>query len=311
MFVKGMQSFDRFVIKIDEDNNKLKDILIDELGFSTRSISKMKREKNIFVNGKVVKPSIEVRRGDLVEIEVSEEGSNFLPQNLDVSVLYEDFDLLLVDKPAFMVVHPSKSHFENTLANFVSFRVKNSEEKYRIRFVNRIDMNTSGIVTVAKNAYAHHSLSIDMGKNKVEKEYIAVVRGRMEKDGGVIDEPIFRPTDDSITRVVDERGQKSVTHYEVIERLYDATVVKIRLETGRTHQIRVHLSHLGHGIIGDELYGFIDENLINRQALHAYKFGFFQPREKNWVEVKSNLPEDILDLIEKLGGNKLKLTEKI
>ena len=118
-----------------------------------------------------------------------------------------------------------------------------------------------------------------------------------------INEPIYRPTEDSIKRIVDEKGQASITHYKVLERLNDATVVEVKLETGRTHQIRVHMSHIGHGIIGDELYGYVDEHLINRQALHAYSLSFNQPRTKENLEFKAELPNDIKNLIEKLRKN--------
>ncbi len=212
--------------------------------------------------------------------------------------------------------------------------------------MNRLDMNTSGLVIVAKNAYAHHTLSQDMSNDKVEKSYITVVHGIVTNDKGTINQPIYRPTEDSIKRVVDDRGQESITHYKVIERLKDATVLQVKLgtinqpiyrptedsikrvvddrgqesithykvierlkdatvlqvklETGRTHQIRVHMNYIGHGIIGDELYGYVNEELINRQALHAYKLDFEQPRTKEKLSFEAELPKDIKNLIEKL-----------
>ena len=226
--------------------------------------------------------------------------ANFEPQNLEMGILYDDFDIIMVDKPPYMVVHPTKSHFDGTVANGVTDFIIKKGEKVKVRFVNRLDMNTSGLVIVAKNAYAHHVLSTDMSENLVEKKYIAVVKGVMQEDEGTIDAPIYRPTDDSIKRVVDERGQRSITHYSVIERLDDATVVELKLETGRTHQIRVHLAHLGYGIIGDELYGYVDENLIKRQALHAYSLKFKQPRTREDLEFKAEIPDDMKELIKKL-----------
>lgn len=201
-----------------------------------------------------------------------------------------------------MVVHPTKSHFENTLANHMMYNIESSKEKYKIRFVNRLDMDTSGLVVVAKSAYSHHIMSQDMADDNIKKEYIAVVDGVMKQEKGTIDAPIYRGSMDSIIRVVDERGQRSITHYEVLERLDNATVVKLVLETGRTHQIRVHLSHIGHGIIGDKLYGIDDDNLINRQALNAYRLTFRQPRMRNEITVKNELPNDMVELIKKLGG---------
>lgn len=304
MFIEGKQEWNKFMIEVEEEM-KLKDFLLDVMEFSTRSVSKMKREKLLFVNGEFQKPSITIRKGDIIEIPIDEEMSDFLSQDLGVELLYEDFDILLMNKPSFMVVHPTKSHFDGTLANHVINYIEKSGESYKIRFVNRLDMNTSGIVVLAKNAYAHHILSKDMGDNLVKKEYIAIVDGVMEDDEGTIDLPIMRESMESILRVVDEKGQRSITHYRVIERMNNATVVGLLLETGRTHQIRVHLSSIGHGIIGDELYGKVDESLINRQALHACRISLNQPRMKNRIEIKSQLPDDMKLLIEKLGGKSI------
>ena len=212
----------------------------------------------------------------------------------------DDFDIIMVNKPPFMVVHPTKSHYNNTIANGITDYIIKNDEKVKVRFVNRLDMNTSGLVIVAKNAYAHHTLSQDMSNDKVEKSYITVVHGIVTNDKGTINQPIYRPTEDSIKRVVDDRGQESITHYKVIERLKDATVLQVKLETGRTHQIRVHMNYIGHGIIGDELYGYVNEELINRQALHAYKLDFEQPRTKEKLSFEAELPKDIKNLIEKL-----------
>lgn len=304
VFIEGRQDWNKFVIKVEEEM-RLKDFLLDVMEFSTRSVSKMKREKLLYVNGEFQKPSITIKPGDIIEIPIDEEMSDFVSQDLNVKVLYEDFDILVMDKPPFMVVHPTKSHFDGTLANHVINYIEKTGESYKIRFVNRLDMNTSGIVVLAKNAYAHHILSKDMSDDLMKKEYIAVVDGVMENDEGTIDLPIMRESMDSILRVVDERGQRSVTHYKVLERMKNATVVGLVLETGRTHQIRVHLSNIGHGIIGDELYGKVDESLINRQALHACKIGLNQPRMKNRINIVSQLPEDMKLLIEKLGGKSI------
>ena len=300
MFRKEDQKYN-IISYINEDENlTLKEVLLDKLNFSVRSLSKMKRYKTVKVNNQYIKPSDTVKKGDLIEVEIIEDMAEFQPQNLNLDILYDDFDIIMVNKPPFMVVHPTKSHFENTIANGVTDYIIKQKEKVKIRFVNRLDMNTSGLVIVAKNPYAQFVLSSDMKDDKVEKMYIAVVKGIVKEDFGTINEPIYRPTDDSVKRIVHEDGQPSVTHFEVIERLKDATVLKLRLETGRTHQIRVHLSHIGHGIIGDELYGHVDENLINRQALHAYSLKFNQPRTREILEFKAPLPKDMEELIEKL-----------
>ena len=302
MFKKEYQKYN-LISYTNEEELTLKEVLLDKLNFSVRSISKMKREQSVLVNGIFKKPSTKLKKGDLIEVKIEEDMANFESQNLNLDIIYDDFDIIMVNKPPFMVVHPTKSHFDNTIANGVTYYINEKSEKVKIRFVNRLDMNTSALVIVAKNPYAQHTLSLHMSNDNVEKKYITVVKGIVKDDEGTIDEPIYRPTEDSIKRVVDERGQASVTHYKVLERLDDATVLEVKLETGRTHQIRVHMSHIGHGIIGDELYGYVDENLINRQALHAYSLVFNQPRTKEKLEFKADLPNDIKCLIEKLRKN--------
>lgn len=303
MFRKEDQKYNIILYINEEENLTLKEVLLDKLNFSVRSLSKMKRYKTVKVNNKYIKPGDKIEKGDLIQVEIMEDMADFKPQDLNLEILYDDFDIIMVNKPPFMVVHPTKSHFDNTIANGITYYIKEKNEKVKVRFVNRLDMNTSGLVIVAKNAYAHHTLSVDMGNDAVEKKYITVVKGIIENDEGTINEPIYRPTEDSIKRIVDEKGQASITHYKVLERLNDATVVEVKLETGRTHQIRVHMSHIGHGIIGDELYGYVDENLINRQALHAYSLSFNQPRTKENLEFKAELSNDIKNLIEKLRKN--------
>ena len=299
MFRKEQQKYNVISYTCDEECT-LKEILLDKLQFSVRSLSKMKREQSVLVNGNFTKPSTKIKKGDLIEVKIEEDMANFEPQDLNLDILYDDFDIIMVNKPPFMVVHPTKSHNDKTIANGVTDYIIKQNEKVKLRFVNRLDMNTSGLVIVAKNAYAHHTLSLDMGENKVEKKYITVVKGIVKDEFGTINAPIYRPTEDSVKRVVDERGQASVTHYKVLERLNDATVLEVKLETGRTHQIRVHMAHIGHGIIGDELYGYVDEALINRQALHAYSLAFEQPRTKEELKFEAKLPKDIEELIQKL-----------
>ena len=300
MFRKEDQKYNLISYINEYENLTLKEVLLDKLNFSVRSLSKMKRYKTVKVNNKYIKPSEMVKKGDLIEVEICEDMANFHPQDLNLDIIYDDFDIIMVNKPPFMVVHPTKSHFESTIANGITHYIIGKKEEVKVRFVNRLDMNTSGLVIVAKNPYAQFVLSSDMKDDKFEKMYIAVVKGIVEEDNGTINAPIYRPTDESVKRIVDEKGQHSVTHFEVIERLKDATVLKLILETGRTHQIRVHLNHIGHGIIGDELYGYVDEDLINRQALHAYSLKFQQPRTREDLEFKAKLPEDMEKLIEKL-----------
>ena len=299
MFSKNEQKYNKMIYVVEEETT-LKKILLDRLNFSVRSLSKFKKYKTISVNGEFKKFDKKVTPGDIIKIKIEEEMANFEPQDLNIKIIYDDFDIIMVDKPPYMVVHPTKSHINNTIANGVTSYIIEKDEKVKVRFVNRLDMNTSGLVIVAKNAYAHHTLSLDMGLNKIEKKYITVVKGILKEDVGTINEPIYRENEESIKRIVHPDGQSSITHYKVLKRLNDATVLEVKLETGRTHQIRVHMNHIGHGIIGDELYGYVNEDLINRQALHAYSLKFEQPRTKEKLEFVAELPEDILNLIQKL-----------
>jgi len=299
LFDKELQKYNLMSYR-NEDTSILKDVLLDKLNFSVRSLSRMKREKSILVNGEFEKLNTKLKSGDLIEVKINEDKANFEPQDLKLNILFDDFDIIMIDKPPLMVVHPTKSHVDNTIANGVTHFIDEKGENVKIRFVNRLDMNTSGLVIVAKNAYAHHVLSDDMKYDKVEKKYITIVKGVLKDDKGVIDAPIYRSTDDSIKRVVDDRGQRAITHYKVLERLKDATVLEVELFTGRTHQIRVHMEYIGHGIIGDELYGYMDESLITRQALHAYSLKFEQPRTREVLKFDSNIPKDMKDLIDKL-----------
>lgn len=303
MLIKENQKYNLISYVVEDEKIILKDLLLNKLNMSVRFLSKIKKDKSIFINKKFKKFDYEVEKGDLIEIKINEEMSNFESQNIDIEIVYEDFDIIIVNKPPFMVVHPTKSHVNETLANALTYYFQNKKEKPRIRFVNRLDMNTSGLLVVAKNAYAHHILSEDMGEKEVSKKYLTVVKGIVKEDSGTVNAPIYRPTEDSIKRIVHEDGQKSITHFKVIERLEDATVLEILLETGRTHQIRVHMNHIGHPIIGDELYGYVNEDLINRQALHALKLEFKQPRTRENLTFEANVSKDIKNLIDKLRGN--------
>lgn len=293
--IYGLQKYNE-INYICQKETTLKEFLIEK-GISSRMMVKLKREKGIFVNGDLRRVAHDLNKGDRVRIVMNEEKNNFELQDIELEVLYEDYDLLIVNKQPFIVVHPTKSHPNGTIANSVANYLDKRGENIKIRFINRLDMNTSGLLIIGKNPFSQHVLSKDMSENLIDKEYLTLVHGSLEEDEGTIDKPIYRPTDDSIKRVVDERGQRSITHYKVVKRLKGATLVKIKLETGRTHQIRVHMSDMGHPIVGDELYGSADEEIIKRQALHAYKLNLSQPRTKERLSIESGLPSDIKDAI--------------
>lgn len=299
MWQKKLQKYNKLVWKCQQDN-KLKSEILDKMNISVRMICNLKREKSVYLNGENVPLHTQVKKDDLIEINLPEEANDYLSQNLEIKVIYEDCDLLVVEKPHGMVVHPTKNHQENTMLNGIKYYFENNEIKSKVRFVNRLDRDTSGILIVAKNAYAHSVLTKDTSMWDMYKKYIAVVRGCLQ-DSGTIDLPICQ-SEDGINRIVHEDGQKSITHYRTIRSNEKASLLELELETGRTHQIRVHMSHLGHPLYGDELYGG-EMDMISRQALHCIQLGFYSPRIEDEIIVKTKLQDDIEELIIKLGLN--------
>lgn len=296
--------------KVDKkyDGIVIRQFLKEELELSTRLIRSASIEKRILVNNIPVRMRCVLKEGDVVTIKLSKnESQNITPEKMDLNIVYEDDDILVLNKPPFMVVHPTKSHQSGTLANGVLNYFQETEQNCIVRLVSRLDMNTSGLIIIAKNQFAHMTLSKEMQKNALEKRYIAIVHGHLDEMEGTINAPIYKLDDEesAFKRVVDERGQESITHYKVIKRLKDSDVVECLLETGRTHQIRVHLSHLGHPIYGDTLYGYgeEEEDLIKRQALHAYGLNFKSPKTKEELSLRADLPQDMQELIEKLDNN--------
>lgn len=292
-----------YEITAKEATLKLRNYLKMNLKLSTRFMRSAACDGRILVNGKIVTLAYILKTGDKLELQLDkEESQNVEPQKMDLDILFEDEDIVIVNKPIGMVVHPTKSYQLDTLSNGLLYHFKENGEQCIVRLVSRLDMNTSGLVIVAKNQYSHMALARDLHElTSYEKSYIAVVHGHLKEEMGTIDLPILRAEEDSIKRIVDERGQRSVTHFNVLENFNGAQLVKLTLETGRTHQIRVHLSHLGNPIFGDTLYGIEgDESYIERQALHAYRLVFPHPRTGKIIEIESDIPKDILDLINKI-----------
>lgn len=286
--------------KITKDYNlkKIKEFLKEQLGLSTRLIRGAAIDKRIKVNGNAVKMNYVVKENDKIEINLSkEESQDFKPEKMSLNIVYEDEDILVLNKEPFMVVHPTKSHQTGTLANGILYYFKESSQNCIVRLVSRLDMNTSGLIIIGKNQYSHMTLSNEMKTDKFRKRYLALVHGNLRELEGTINGAIYRPEQESFKRIVDPRGQESITHYRVVERYKDADLVECLLETGRTHQIRVHLCHLGHPIWGDSLYGTKDDEFISRQALHAYGLDFYSPKTKIPLSLRAELPEDIKNLI--------------
>ncbi|SFC30523.1 RluA family pseudouridine synthase [Clostridium uliginosum] len=291
-------------VKDVEDKIKIREYLKAKLELSTRLIRSASKDQRIFVNNQVVRMNYMVKTGDVIKIDLDkDEGQDIIPEKMDLDIVYEDEDILVINKKPFMIVHPTKNHRSGTLANGILNYFQETNQKCIVRLVSRLDMNTSGLIIIAKNQFSHGTLSKDM-KEKLQKRYLAVVHGNLKEKEGTIDLPIYKPEglEYGNVRVVDERGQRSITHYKVIKSFEHGDLVECLLETGRTHQIRVHLSHLGYPIYGDTLYGHgeEEEDLIKRQALHAYGLDFNSPRCGEMLSLRADLPEDIKELLEKI-----------
>ncbi|CBH22057.1 ribosomal large subunit pseudouridylate synthase D [Acetoanaerobium sticklandii] len=293
------QQYNKLVWKNESRNDTLKQILLNDMRISLRLLYSLKKDKQIFVNKKFYKMHEIVNIGDIIEVNLPDEANEYDAEDMDIKLLYEDADLMVIEKEPFIVVHPTKGHQRNTLANGLIKLFKDKSINSKIRFVNRLDRDTSGILIVAKNSYCHSILTKNDAMHEMEKKYYAVVSGHLDKASGVIDLPIDK-SEDGIRRIVSDKGQRAVTRYKVIDKLKYATLLEISLETGRTHQIRVHFSHIGHPLLGDELYGG-DMSLLNRQALHCFELGFYSPRKSEITYIKSELPHDMRELVEKLS----------
>ena len=292
-------------VKSDSDNYlTIRQVINSEFNISYNLLVKLKKNKKIFLNGINTYIDKNIKDGDEISIiiDFEEDNSNIVPTKMDLSILYEDEALLIIDKPAGIPVHPSILHYDNSLSNGIKYYFDNIKLNKKIRPVNRLDRNTSGIVIFAKNEYVHDSLSKQMQNDIFLKEYITICNGLFEEKTGIIDAPIARKENSIIERCVNPTGAPAITHYKVLKEFeIDGKIFSellISLETGRTHQIRVHMAYLGHPIIGDSLYGS-ESILINRQALHAYRVEFIHPISRQKIIITSNIPKDMSDIIKK------------
>ena len=276
----------------------VKDVLKNYFGISSRLLLKLKKNNSVYLNNSICTLNDLVSVGDTVSFCLSyeEDNSNIVATNIPLNIVYEDDCLLIINKQPNVAIHPSMLHYDNSLSNGVKFYFDSIGLKKKIRPVNRLDRNTSGLVIFAKNEYVQECLIKQMNSHILKKEYIAIVSGILNDKSGTINLPISRKDGSIIERCVSEDGQTAITDYSIIKELDNMSVVKCVLQTGRTHQIRVHFSAIGHPLIGDFLYGS-KSGFINRQALHSYKISFTHPKTLKKMCFEIDLPKDMLSIL--------------
>ena len=285
----------------------LREELSNRYDYSSRLIREIKRKGKISLNHKDCFLGDKIIVGDNIEIVMPHEAIDGVAIPGILNIVYEDEELLVVNKPPFCVTHPSKSHHFDTLTNYISYHWEEIGVSAKIRFINRLDRDTTGLVAIAKNKYVHHFIQKQMNEGKVQKVYLAFVHGKLPMMSGTIDAPVGQPFEDSIHRVVTNKGKPSITHYRVLEEYPQASLVELILETGRTHQIRVHLQYIGNPIIGDPLYNSDMESSfgMSHQALHAKSLTLSLPMKKVFT-MEAELNNELRDLRNNLGKNEKK-----
>lgn len=279
---------------------------VEEL--SRSGVQKLMESGGILVNGGPVKKNYKTRPGDEIQIELPEpEPVNILPENIPLDIRYEDEDVIVINKPKGLVVHPAPGHWSGTLVNALMYHCRDSlsgiNGELRPGIVHRIDMDTSGLLIVAKNDFAHGALAEQLKDHSLSRVYEAVVVGNIRQDSGTIDALIGRhPVDRKRMAVTEKNSRPAVTHYQVLTRYGGYTHLQLQLETGRTHQIRVHLSWQNHPIVGDQVYGRGKDLGLDSQCLHARTLRFRHPRTGELVTVTSELPEYFETVLKKLGS---------
>ena len=284
-------------LKYIATNNKYQNInqvLKQEFNVSTRLQQKIIKEQHVFLNSKIADTRSNISLNDVISVNLDfeEDSENIISAKMELNIIYEDECFLILNKPVGIAVHPSISHYTDSLANGVKFYFESIGLKRKIRPINRLDLNTSGLVIFAKNEYVQESLIKQMQNKTFEKYYIAFVEGTFADKEGTINLPIARKENSIIERCIAENGQTAITDYKVLSEYNNFSIVECHLQTGRTHQIRVHMSATNHPLLGDTLYGS-SSDLINRQALHCYKVSFTHPITKQSLTFNCDLPNDM------------------
>lgn len=294
-----MSDYFKLIVGEDMAGERLDKFVSSSLSNITRSfVQKLIDKKNISVNSNYKSCNYKIRYNDIIEVNIpSPEIIKTLPENIPLNIIYEDDDLLVVNKPKGMVVHPAVGNFTGTLVNALLYHCGDTlsgiNGEIRPGIVHRIDKDTSGLLIVAKNDYAHNKLALQIKEHSFNREYEAVVYGNIKNQEGTIDAPIGRnPADRKKMAVTSKASKNAITHYRVLNRYNGFTHIKLKLETGRTHQIRVHMAYIGHPVAGDILYG--PKKVIkslNGQCLHARLIGFIHPRSGKYIEFETELPD--------------------
>jgi len=295
-----------FLVESNDAGKRIDVFLSEKIEDMSRSrIQKLIEDNKIKVNAKEIKSNYKIKNGDEITVEVPKPVMlQIQAEDIDIDILYEDDDIVVVNKPQGMVVHPAAGNYTGTLVNALLKKCRTLSSingVIRPGIVHRIDKDTSGVLVVAKNDYAHQHLAEQIKEHTVKRVYIALTEGVIKQDQGTIDKPIGRHPIHRKKMAVIENGKRAVTHFKVLERYKENTLVEARLETGRTHQIRVHMAYIGHPLVGDPVYGFKKQKFnLKGQALHAMVLGFIHPRTGEYMEFSSPLPDYFQNLIEKL-----------
>lgn len=299
---------EKLFFTIEKGGERIDKYLSEQLEDMTRShIQKLIKENMVRVNGMTVKSNFKLSASDQIEVEIPElKEPDILPENIPLDILYEDQDILVVNKPKGMVVHPAPGHYTGTLVNAIMYHCKDNlsgiNGVMRPGIVHRIDMDTTGSLLICKNDRAHQALAKQLKEHSITRKYHAIVHGRLKEDEGTIDKPIGRhPIDRKKMSVHCTNGREAVTHYRVLKRFQQFTYIECQLETGRTHQIRVHMSSIGHPILGDQVYGPAKcPYKLQGQTLHAKVLGITHPTTGEYMEFDAPLPDYFQGLLEKM-----------
>lgn len=305
MSENGLQ---RLTVSPEEAGVRIDKYLAEQLPDITRSyLQKLLKDGSVQMNGKPVKTSTKTAAGAVIELTIPEpEEPEILPEDIPLDILYEDSDVILINKPKDMVVHPAAGHYTGTLVNALMYHCKGDlsgiNGVLRPGIVHRIDKDTTGVLIVCKNDKAHNALAEQLKEHSITRKYRAIVCGNLKEDEGTVDAPLGRhPQDRKKMAIVRTCGKRAVTHYRVLERFGNYTYIECQLETGRTHQIRVHMASLGHPLLGDEVYGRVKSPFkLEGQTLHAMVLGFIHPTTGEYMEFEAPLPEYFEKLLEKL-----------